>query len=879
VDLLTGRPLEIQTTPERHFLPLAPGQILCVGEAKELVAATPDDPAGMVPAAVMQQQLKAKTQQVLIYCGGRNTLDLSQAAEDLASDPEAFCRRCRQKNSEPRVIGWAYPQDLRRRVMVPPKHFLLIRADHHFQVRIVDENRVMAIETSLWDKGGRPFVLLKPLAGNGGNRLRQIEITHYGPEGTQHSAGQLLYLGQSRQVRVKRTFTRRQCFHRPLLALGTNGRGAMMRVHADWSLLESRYDALLAANLNPDYPEDRRIMLTRCRGWIVYQGHSQKIHLDCLERFGFDYRSGARWDYQIPTGQGEHIHLQISAQMADAPANLIQLSVQRLNSRHRWELDDADPIQLILRPDIEDRSFHHTTKAYTGPEHLWPAAVSASQNGFAFAPSSSHTLAVHMEPGRFIAQPEWAYMVHRPKEAQRGLEPDSDLFSPGYFSSLVRGGEVVTLTAQALSGDNPVHGQATVSASNPGRKPHAGEEISLEAALTSALDQYVVRRGAFRTVIAGYPWFLDWGRDTLIVARGLVAAGRFDVVKAILIQFARFEDRGTLPNMIRGEDARNRDTSDAPLWLFTVCADLVAATGDSDFLNSDCNGRSLKQVLTDIADANIAGTPNGVVMDGDSGLIYSPSHFTWMDTNYPAGTPRQGYPIEIQALWHAALGFLMTVDGHRKRQWTRLAEQVGASIQRLFWRPRLGYLSDCRHCEPGQGAQEAIADDALRPNQLLALTLGAVTDEVVCRSVLHACQSLLVPGAIRSLADRPVETPIAIHHNGELLNDPKAPYWGRYSGDEDTRRKPAYHNGTAWTWPFPSFCEAWVKTYGPGSIATARAWLSSAIDLINSDCVGHLPEILDGDAPHAQRGCDAQAWGVSELLRVWNKLKDSGKKG
>ena len=114
--------------------------------------------------------------------------------------------------------------------------------------------------------------------------------------------------------------------------------------------------------------------------------------------------------------------------------------------------------------------------------------------------------------------------------------------------------------------------------------------------------------------------------------------------------------------------------------------------------------------------------------------------------------------------------------------------------------------------------------------------------------------------------------PLEIRHQGQLLNDPWRPYWGRYSGDEDTRRKPAYHNGTAWTWLFPSFCEAWLDCYGPAEKATARSWLSSSLLLINSGCVGHVPEIVDGDAPHTQRGCDAQAWGVSELLRVWKKL-------
>jgi glycogen debranching enzyme len=142
-------------------------------------------------------------------------------------------------------------------------------------------------------------------------------------------------------------------------------------------------------------------------------------------------------------------------------------------------------------------------------------------------------------------------------------------------------------------------------------------------------------------------------------------------------------------------------------------------------------------------------------------------------------------------------------------------------------------------------------------------------------AVLRACGSLLVPGAIRSLADRPVTVPLEIRRDGQRLNDPLRPYWGSYRGDEDTRRKPAYHNGTAWTWLFPSYAEAWVRCYGPAESATALAWLSSSLALINAHCVGHVPEIVDGDAPHRQRGCDAQAWGVSELLRVWKLLQTS----
>jgi len=130
-----------------------------------------------------------------------------------------------------------------------------------------------------------------------------------------------------------------------------------------------------------------------------------------------------------------------------------------------------------------------------------------------------------------------------------------------------------------------------------------------------------------------------------------------------------------------------------------------------------------------------------------------------------------------------------------------------------------------------------------------------------------------VPGAIRSLADRPVQRGIEIYHHNKLINDPHRPYQGRYEGDEDSRRKPAYHNGTAWTWLYPSFCEAWAMTYGEKSSKTALSWLTGSVRLIEHGCLGHIPEILDGDYPHAARGCDAQAWGASELLRVWLKLQ------
>jgi len=869
VDLISGQTVPSRLGKRIGHLVLAPGQAVCLANADDPWRTEAPQDVGATPPQVIRQRLRAKALALAAEFQSARVLDdPDQAALALQADPETFCRRLNPSGDAAHVIFWDFPQDVRRQVMVPPGFLLMVRAPQAFQVRITHGERVVAAEESLDDAQERPFALLGPLAPPDAHTLHALELTLFERGHSQRCKAQLLYLNDGAQARVQTAFSRNACHRLPLLALGTNGRGATLRVRADGSL-ESRYDALLSANLNPDFPEDRQIMLARLRAWVSYQGYSQSVAPEVLEEFGFDYRGGAWWRYQMLAGQGEHIILRMRAAMPAEPANTVVFQVERLRRLSgKDELADDQAVTLIIRPDIEDRNFHHVIKAFTGPEHQWPNAVTRWEKGFRFSPAPERNLWMQVDNGRFFAAPEWYYMVHRPLEAQRGLDPDSDLFGPGYFACQLRGGERVTLTAHVA--DGRTQAMPAVTEFNP--PPPWGGDLPLEEAMAAALDQYVVRRGDFRTVIAGFPWFLDWGRDTLIVVRGLIAAGRLETSRAILLQFAQFEDRGTLPNMIRGNDASNRDTSDAPLWFFTACADLVAVEGHDDFLSQACNGRALRQVLIDLARALMAGTPNGIRMDAASGLIYSPSHFTWMDTNYPAGTPRQGYPIEIQALWYAAVTFLARIDTGKNKPWKDLGGRIRTSIVELFWRPGEGFLSDCRHAEPGQTAQQAQPDDTLRPNQLLAVTLGAVDDPAMIQRILSACQALLVPGAIRSLADRPVQVPLAVHRDGQLLNDPHNPYWGQYLGDEDTLRKPAYHNGTAWTWPFPSFCEAWAQRYGDAGRAAARAWLSSSLQLINSHCVGHVPEIVDGDAPHTPRGCDAQAWGVSELLRVWKKL-------
>jgi predicted glycogen debranching enzyme len=329
---------------------------------------------------------------------------------------------------------------------------------------------------------------------------------------------------------------------------------------------------------------------------------------------------------------------------------------------------------------------------------------------------------------------------------------------------------------------------------------------------------------------------LDWGRDTFIFLRGAIADGRLDDAEKILAAFAAFEENGTLPNLIYGETAGNRDTVDAQLWFVLCVKEWTAKVGGK----RRAAQRLFRSTVESIVENYVKGTPNGIHVDMDSGLVWTPSHFTWMDTNYPACTPRCGYPVDIQAMWIAALRF---VGG----EWNALADKAAESVMRYF-AGKEGF-ADCLDAWNGESAAQAAADFSVRPNQLHLVTLDAVTDLEMARRIVDSCERLLVPGGIRSLA----------------AGDSK--YRGCYSGDEDSSRKPAYHNGTVWAWPMPLYAEAAVKC-GRLTPSQAGSLLASVLENINTECLCHVSEIADGDAPHAQKGCRAQAWSVSEFLRV-----------
>ena len=888
VDLLSGEDVYVNKNGGEYTCLLEPGKVLCLSDEHndlELLEKIIEDNRGffLIPEQLKRQSMRAKALDVFSFyneVGNLGKFDVDKACFELGKDPVEFCRKQNPTSRESRVITWLWPRDVNREVMIPPGHFLIVRAYNSFKARIFEEDRCIAEEDSLQQSDGSFFALFSPLPVPDENCSRMLKLSVYTANRCEHVDAPLFFLSYAKYAKVKRTYYRSELLRSPRIMQGTNGRGGMFRSRFSWGELSSRYDAFLAANINPEFPEDRWIMFTRCRAWLVFQGYSQDINIDCMASFKFDYNSRGLWLFNIPCGQGEHVSLTIGVEMVSWENAFRMEFFRHPAGRQVGKLEDKRQIKLILRPDIENRNFHEPTKAYIGPEHLWSESVKLYPQGFTFTPEPEHNLHVKISDGDFILEPEWQYMVYRPIDAERGLDPDSDLFSPGYFSALLKGNQSIELTAQIFGkyDPKPMHQSSFIQKIELfSLKDKDKDWFDLSEALSQALDHYVVKRGALNTVIAGYPWFLDWGRDSFIFVRGLIAAGKTEDARSILKQFGQFEEGGTIPNMIHGDNAGNRDTSDAPLWFFVACSDLAGSEGNEKFLYEKCGGRTIRRILYSIAGSFIAGTSNGIKMDPESCLIFSPAHFTWMDTNHPAGTPRQGYPIEIQALWFFALSFLARIDSKgAKNNWMNMARQVKSSIKDLFLIKEAGYLSDCLHAMPGETAEQSESDDALRPNQLLSITLGAVSDKRICRSILTSCEELLVPGAIRSLADRPVSRPLPVVYNGKIINDPDNPYQGRYVGDEDTKRKIAYHNGTAWTWLFPSICEAWVKTYGVEGKDTALSWLSSSLRLIEHGCAGHVPEILDGDFPHTQRGCDAQAWSVSELLRVWVNINKSG---
>lgn len=376
----------------------------------------------------------------------------------------------------------------------------------------------------------------------------------------------------------------------------------------------------------------------------------------------------------------------------------------------------------------------------------------------------------------------------------------------------------------------------------------SGAKGDLAKQLVSAADQFVVDRGEGKTVIAGYPWFSDWGRDTMIALPGLtLSTNRPEIAKGILLEFSKHVSEGMLPNRFPDEgEEPEYNTVDATLWYFEAIRAYVEKTGDLEFVRTE-----LYEILVEIIDWHIRGTRYNIHVDTD-GLLYAGEpgvQLTWMDAKIGdwVVTPRTGKPVEIEALWYNALCIMSEfakefADEARHKQFAEMASVVRESFNGQFWNGDLECLFDVISGDE--------RDPSIRPNQIFAVSLhhSILNGDRAKKVVEKVAAELLTPVGLRSLSP----------------NDPR--YVRTYIGTPRDRDS-AYHQGTVWAWLIGPFIDAYRKTRKTRNQEIA-ALLNGFEDHLSAAMVGQVSEIFDGEPPHNPRGCAAQAWSVAELLRV-----------
>ena len=620
-----------------------------------------------------------------------------------------------------------------------------------------------------------------------------------------------------------------------------------------------RYHGLLVASLQP--PVQRVLMVAKLEVLGRYGNHRYELGANefaggTISPRGFELLSAFEDQDGLPvwTYACGDARLEQRLWMADG-RNTTYVRFQLLQASSAMDLE--------LRPLCTYRDYHAHGRGG------WSLEVADEPRGChvtAFA--GARTYRVLIDRGDFQREPDWYWNFYHRAEAERGLDTTEDLFRPGTFRVRLKLGDAVTVIATAESEFDPPETafereqkrRRSLLRAAPSGAPDWVKRLTLAA------DQFIVRRatqsGELRgtTVIAGYPWFSDWGRDTMIALPGLaVATGRTEDAAAILRTFASHVSEGMLPNRFPdGGEEPEYNTVDATLWFFHAIATYLAATADQALL------RDLYPVLRDIIDWHRRGTRYGIHVDPEDGLLFAGQpgvQLTWMDAKVGdwVVTPRIGKPVEINALWHYALtemaGWAQALKDRRAvTDYEAVAARVSASFAERFWYPEGGYLYDVIDGPDGAvDLQGRGVDPSLRPNQIFAVSLGTnLLSPARARAVVDVCAAeLLTPVGLRSLSS----------------GDPH--YAGRYTGDS-RQRDGTYHQGTVWSWLLGPFALAHYQVYGDPDHAVAL--LAGLAHHLDEGCIGSVSEIMDGDAPHSPRGCFAQAWGVSETLRAFHSL-------
>jgi predicted glycogen debranching enzyme len=603
-----------------------------------------------------------------------------------------------------------------------------------------------------------------------------------------------------------------------------------------------RYHGLLVAATRP--PEGRMVLLSRLDETVTVGEASFELAANrfpgAVHPRGFEHLESFRkevfpvWGYAFA---GVRLRKTVAAVSGEA-TRLVVYEV----------LDAPSVIHLALRPFFAGRDYHATAHAngYIHREATFAGGI-LTYRMYDGVPE----VFIQVSGAVWETSPDWWSRFQYDRERERGLDFEEDLFTPGVLTvDLAPGGRLGII----LSTSDPAGRDAFALLEAERHRRAAvldtfGNPDPFCRALAAAGDQFVVRRGAaLRTVIAGYPWFSDWGRDTMISLPGLcLTTRRFADAKEILLAFARAVSQGMLPNRFpdQGEEPEY-NTVDASLWYFVAVWKYLSSVGDDDFVRGE-----LMPVLEDILAWHRRGTRHGIREDAD-GLLASGEpgvQLTWMDAKVEdwVVTPRMGKPVEIQALWYNALCILAALrerwggDGNELQE---RASVVAARFGELFWNEAAGYLYD--NVEPA-----GVPDASLRPNQLLALSLPfpLVTGERAERTLRAVEAKLLTPLGLRTLApDDPAYRPACTGVPAE--------------------RDGAYHQGTVWPWLLGPYLTALVRVRGEEGRRQGRALLAGFAPHLGQAGIGSVSEILDGDPPHTPRGCTAQAWSVAEILRA-----------
>ena len=509
-------------------------------------------------------------------------------------------------------------------------------------------------------------------------------------------------------------------------------------------------------------------------------------------------------------------------------------------------LEATETMKLQIRPFLAFRSIHELThanlSANTKIEKIRNGIRSKMYDGFPW---------LHMQfssKAEFIHVPDWYLGVEYIEEQRRGYDYSEDLFSPGFFEIEAKKGDEIVLSASTKE-EMPAGLMAKFDKNLAGKIPRS----NFVNCLRNAAQQFVEKRGSDTLIIAGYPWFGSWGRDTFISLPGIaMARHKLALYSDVLdTQVRRMKD-GLFPNMgTAGNYAFN--SVDAPLWFFWALQQYVLSGGKNCCERYGTAAKSVLLAFKNGTGFNIRMRENGLIYAGAPG-----KSLTWMDAvvNGVPVTPRSGYAVEINALWYNAICFTLEMAKTEKdkafiRDFEHLPELIKKSFLELFWDDKIGYLADYVNDEEGKNFFK-------RPNMVIAVSLPySMLDKDQMKMVLDvADKELLTPRGLRTLSP------------GHKL------YKGIYFGNQD-KRDNAYHQGTVWPWLLGPFCEGWLKVYGRQGVHKIRSLIYGLEECMSEHGVSTISEIYDGDPPHLPRGAISQAWSIGEVLRIIELLENN----